>query len=568
MKYSGNPMNRVLLVTEKCLPEVNHRDGGYQLVQKLIKTLGNRLDIMQFTVNNYSGHTACKFQFRYEVESDSRFQRRILNGKFVAKKVKEVEHDYDIILFVHISLQFNFMPHGETKVICFPMFTGNAYRISGEKVPDRYIFSEGEAFTVSDVIISPSYVEKRQLVHYYGIPHSKIKVIPRSVQLDDLSTDGNRPYSDTIKLCALGSIKPQKNTVELIRFFQLVTNVFSNAELTVIGPIQNQEYYELILEEVARLGLVDSVKFSGFVAHDQLNGHLNDKQIHICFSRCETFGRSVFETMAFGIPNLCLSTDIAAEDFIPEYMGIRYISSPVDGIQAIEELLSQPPSKSDVQAIRQLFGSVMLDNLLESAIVGGESLVVSDYDGTLFHKDDSRRTQKSVSAFMTYPVRVICSSRSIPDLLNACHQLSIESNYLIGWGGAVIANGNGDTIWTNGFSDTEIKALKDEDETVRPLLYNGFVVQYSSNVPPTKTLKAQFSVQEFKSTFFYNPKYSTKLLAIIKLLEVTSWKGQVDAFGDGQYDLEYLKYFDGTLISLCSGNDYCLKSARIMKSYG
>jgi hydroxymethylpyrimidine pyrophosphatase-like HAD family hydrolase len=252
---------------------------------------------------------------------------------------------------------------------------------------------------------------------------------------------------------------------------------------------------------------------------------------------------------------------MAAADFIPENLGVRFIPSSAYGLDSMEELLSNPPSPNDAQSIRQLFGSNRLNSLLKSTVTGGKSLVVSDFDGTLFHKDSVNRTQRSISAFMTYPVRVICSSRSIPELLNKCRELAIEPDYFIGWGGAVITDLKGEVIWIRDLSESESKLLEVEDQTAQPRSFCEKVIQYSSCVEPTKTLKVQFSIQEFQSKFYFNSKSATKLLATIKLLDIIDWKGLVEAFGDGQYDLEYLKYFDGTLVTLDNSPLSYLKSA-------
>lgn len=560
-KDIGLRMGKVLVVTEKGHPLESQRDGGYQLVQKLIKAFGDELDIMQFCKDDCTDGSSCKYHYQYPISSDDRFLRRILNGEFIAKNVKEVEGDYEIILFVHVSLQFGFVSTGMTKVVTFPMFTGYAYRISGEKVTDDYISLEREALGLADIIISPSYVEKQQLMFQYGVPKSKIRVIPRAVQLDDLPIVPGKRLLNPLRLCSIGSIKPQKNTIVLIKFFALISDIYPNAELTLIGPIQDSEYHALVLREIHCLRLSDKVKFSGFVPHDQLIRDLNDKQIHVCLSKCETFGRSIFETLAVGLPNICFYNSIAAADFIPENLGIRFISSTGYGIDSLEELLSNPPSQNDAHSIRQLFGSSRLNSLLKSTVTGGESLVVSDFDGTLFHKDSATRTQTSISAFLTYPVRVICSSRSVPDLLNKCRELAIEANYFIGWGGAVITDLKGEVIWIRELSDSECKLLEIEDQTAQPLSFCDKVIQYSSSVEPTTTLKAQFSIQEFQSKFYFNSKSGTKLLAITKLLDIIDWKGLVEAFGDGQYDWEYLKYFDGTLVTLENSPLPYLKSA-------
>ena len=53
-----------------------------------------------------------------------------------------------------------------------------------------------------------------------------------------------------------------------------------------------------------------------------------------------------------------------------------------------------------------------------------EAVAISDFDGTLFHKDDAEKTMRCVEAFKKFPVKVLCSARPVNDLLE---QLKIYS---------------------------------------------------------------------------------------------------------------------------------------------
>jgi len=438
---------KILLVTEKYEPETPKRDGGSRIVSTLKESFGNILSIMQFGSKSYSGAT---WNFDYPVVLTNRFEQRLANAKFIAEQIKRVEKDFTHLFFVHISMQFGIIDtklREDIVIWTFPMFLTPSYQSSREFITDEYIQLEKLAIAKSNNIITPSHFEKRQLIHYYSIPKEKIHVIPRGVDMN-LLTPRIKLLNKNLKLCSIGSIKPQKNTLGLINFFFEFQKKFSNTQLKIIGPVQNEGYYKKVCDRIEELAINKSVKFIGYLSPDKLFKTVRDCHIHISRSNCETFGRSIFETLACGIPNIARKTDNAAVEFLDDKSYVKFIDDDKEAITAVSEILDNfSQISSTAVEVGKLYDDKILTTLLIAKIYNKETIFISDFDGTLFHKEDPKRTKQSIEAFKRFPLRVICSARTIDDLLRKLKTHNLEVDWIIGCSGAVVADGNGNILW-------------------------------------------------------------------------------------------------------------------------
>ena len=316
---------KILLVTEKYEPEDSKRDGGSRVVTTLKESFGDILSIMQFGTKCNSSAT---WNFNYPIVLHNRFEQRIANAKFITQQIQNVEKDFTHIFFVHISMQFSIVDielRDDISIWTFPMFLTPSYQSSDEFVPDQYIKLEKLALAKSNNIITPSHLEKQQLVHYYSIHEDKIHVIPRGIDTNLLTTR-IKSSSQNLKLCSIGSIKPQKNTLGLIELFFGIQKKFPAAKLKIIGPVQNEEYYQKLCKRIEELELSTFIELIGYLPPDKLFQAVKDCHIHISRSHCETFGRSIFETLAYGIPNIARKTGNAAAEFLDDKPYARSVS--------------------------------------------------------------------------------------------------------------------------------------------------------------------------------------------------------------------------------------------------
>lgn len=538
---------KLLLVTEKFSPNITHRDGGARLVDTLIKGFKPCIRIMQF---GGASHSKANWYFDYPIYCNDRFEQRIRNATFIAKKVKSVENQFTHIAFIHISMQFGCVDtllSENIQIWTFPMLLTPSYQLSGEVVPTKYTEMERLALYNAKNILTPSYLEKKQLIDFYEVRAEKIHVVPRGVDNKLLLTK-IRFCNNVPTFCSLASIKPQKNTLGLIDLFSKIRNKFPGAKLNIIGPVQNQLYYDSVKKNIARLGLSDAIELRGYVSPDKLSLAIQDAHIHIFTSYCETFGRSIFETLASGIPNIGITKNNAAADFLSNLPYARFLNNHEEVLDIIPQIIDNLAKLSEMSLeIGNLYGVKMVDKLIVANIRGEEPVAISDFDGSLFHKNDSDMTKKYMSEYNAYTTKIICSARGLRDLMEEIQAYSLKVNWIIAYSGAVIADHKGNILFTTPIDVRDIKKIESIVPQANQLIIDGQVIQLSM---PENLLPNIFDlhVETYQGTAFISSWQSSKLRAIHKLLSHINWSGTVVAFGDSKYDKEFLNFFDGKLI--------------------
>lgn len=555
---------RLLLVTEKSCPTESQRDGGARLVDSLQRCFGETIDILQFDIRSNGADESSAWRHIYpEVRAD-RFTRRIANSAFVADRVRAVAGDYTHVLFVHASMGFGLCdpPLQGVRTWLFPMFLSPSYIASGEVVPQEYRELERRTLNVMDRILTPSHLERQQIIDEYGVTADRVRVVPRGVERNFLAPSA-RSLQGAPQFCSVGSIKRQKNTLGLIRLFDTIRQHYPGAKLRIIGPIQDQAYAAEVRDEVCSRSLLDAVEFHGHTPPDRLALVLEDVHIHLSASCCETFGRAIFETLASGIPNIVPLHLNAAAEYLQGAPYIHFFRTPDEILPALEAILKNYEQLSELaMEVGGLYEDDSLRQILGAELRQAEILAVSDYDGTLYHRNDSEKTTCSVAAFRQYPKRVVCSARSVPDLMIALNALGISADYLVGWSGAVVADGAGKTLWISGFSADQVERVAMSlPVEAHQIVVEGTTVQFV--VPHAVDLHelTGLRVERYQGVTFVGPWQNSKLRAVCRLLRHLEWRGRIRAFGDGPYDRELLTYFDGTWIGQVDPSRGCARQS-------
>ncbi|MEW9810151.1 MAG: glycosyltransferase (plasmid) [Candidatus Symbiodolus clandestinus] len=538
---------KILLVTEKFSPNPSQRDGGSRLVNTIKDAFSNSLNVMQF---GQITSTTATWNFDYPFNFPNRFKRRLANSKFIAEKVKSVEHLFTHIIFIHVSMQFglvNLPLRRGLQIWTFPMFLTPSYVESGETVPENYQEMERLTLAISTNIVTPSLLEKRQLVEIYAISEERIHMIPRGVDTK-LLMPKIRSINGPIRFCSIGSIKPQKNTMGLIQLFSRIQNIFPEASLQIAGPIQNFEYFDKVSAEIKRLNLSNFVGFSGYIFPENLSLELESAHFHLSTSTCETFGRSIFETLASGIPNIARKNGNAAAEFLEHLPYVRFTDSDDEALDSIKEMIVNFSKLSSMALeIGSLYTNEMLSQLIVAKISNKNSIAVSDFDGTLFHKNDPEKTRQCIEAFNKFQMRIICSARSTDDLLREIKYYDLDVEWIVSYSGAVVTNGKGVLLWRFPLHSKEVALLTTLIPQARCIEQEGEILQISMPTEMTPQILG-LRIEKYQDTTFIISWEASKLKAIHKLLCYINWSGQVCVFGDGPYDAELLTYFDGTLI--------------------
>jgi glycosyltransferase involved in cell wall biosynthesis len=160
-------------------------------------------------------------------------------------------------------------------------------------------YLHARALTKADVVMAISEQTKRDVIGLFGVPETRIKVIPLS-----RVTLGERkealPVPDDYFFFA-GVLKERKNVSGVIRAFAVFAQENSSYDLLIAGK-HSGAFAESLVSLAHQLGVEKRVRFLGYVTDSQL-AYLYSKARALVFpSFIEGFGMPVLEAMSVGLP--------------------------------------------------------------------------------------------------------------------------------------------------------------------------------------------------------------------------------------------------------------------------
>lgn len=324
-------IKQLLIVTSKWPGKTDSSDGGNSTVREIIDILHREyiIDILYFgrcicseSLKGISNVIKCDMDFdhyeSYSMDDDSKFSVRLKQANVSADIINTYQENYDRIIIIHDMFLLGINPDNSRlldKVILFPMFTGEAYKICGEIVPDEYISRERNLLNKVKAIVSPSESEKNTLITQYGVLAKKIHVINRCV--DRFSYSEHKLEGKMLRLLYIASVRKQKSHIDAISLLKMLTDRGMNVSLTCIGAIQDQDIYEQCVSMGKRFDLSERIFFLGNLEPDEINSYLLKSDINISVSKWETFGRGIFEGLAAGVPTIALSRIKSLDGYVP-----------------------------------------------------------------------------------------------------------------------------------------------------------------------------------------------------------------------------------------------------------
>ncbi|MFP3897434.1 MAG: glycosyltransferase family 4 protein [Anaerolineales bacterium] len=212
----------------------------------------------------------------------------------------------------------------------------------------------------AQAIIAVSNSTKRDALRLFSVPETKITVIPNGVEarmrpLDDpTATKALRRRYDLPSdlLLFLGTLEPRKNLIALLEAYALLRQRGNICHHLVIAGGRGW-YYEKVYDATQRLGLRETVHFTGHVPDEELPIWYNAADLFIYPSLYEGFGLPPLEAMACGTPVIVSNTSS-----LPEVVGDAGLmvdpQDPQALAEAIHSLLSDPPRRERLgQAARR-----------------------------------------------------------------------------------------------------------------------------------------------------------------------------------------------------------------------
>ncbi|KHF32008.1 N,N'-diacetylbacillosaminyl-diphospho-undecaprenol alpha-1,3-N-acetylgalactosaminyltransferase [Paenibacillus sp. P1XP2] len=153
-------------------------------------------------------------------------------------------------------------------------------------------------YTAADQVVT-LFGRNREIEIELGCPAEKILIIPNGVRTSDYEALPSGPEDGKIRIGAVVRIVPIKDIKTMLQSFALVKREVPNAELVIMGPVEEDEsYYEECLRMVEALEVQDVV-FTGEV---QVKEYLGKMDLLLLTSISEGQPLAVLEGMAAGKP--------------------------------------------------------------------------------------------------------------------------------------------------------------------------------------------------------------------------------------------------------------------------
>lgn len=162
-----------------------------------------------------------------------------------------------------------------------------------------------EAANSAKVIIADSEATKKDIVNYFEISESKIKVVYLGCDnLSEVEPDKNllKKYNifEANYILSVCTLEPRKNLNGVIEAFEKVKREKADLKLVLVGALGWK--YESLLEQIKGSMYYEDIVVTGFVNDEELVSLYKFAEVFAFPSFYEGFGLPVLEAMAYGTP--------------------------------------------------------------------------------------------------------------------------------------------------------------------------------------------------------------------------------------------------------------------------
>ena len=233
------------------------------------------------------------------------------------------------------------------------MLEGMLHPIQFLKSVNTYLLRQ--AMMQADRIVAFSQFSRDLIVKGLGSTE-KIEVVPPGIESSWFEVERNQV--DSNRILFWGRIEEEKGLPELFVSLKKVTEKFTDLKLTLVGEGNRLQEYKTL---VADLGLIKNVEFLGWLSDKELQSIAAESCFGIFPSRIESFGLSVVEAMAAGLPVIAARGGAVAENIEEDLTGrLVPVNDPDALTEAILSLLEDKQSaenraKAAKTAVREKF---------------------------------------------------------------------------------------------------------------------------------------------------------------------------------------------------------------------
>ncbi len=202
-----------------------------------------------------------------------------------------------------------------------------------------------------DAMIVPS-IGLKEVVEQYGDvcpiyyePHGMdltpfLKTVPQPAGGGNLrSLSGISYKNDDVVFVYTGRLGPEKNLPLLLRSFHKVSQEFHHARLLIVGDGPERDNLE---DRTQLMGLTGVVHFTGQIPFVELPPYYSIGDVFVTPSTSETFGLTVVEAMASGLPVIGIDSPGISDNIQPGVTGFIAENTIVDFASYMRRLIVDP----------------------------------------------------------------------------------------------------------------------------------------------------------------------------------------------------------------------------------
>ncbi len=225
------------------------------------------------------------------------------------------------------------------------MLRGMAHPIRFLKSINTYLLRQ--AMDEADRIVAFSQFSRDLIVKGLGNAcANRVEVVPPGIESSWFEVERNQ--SASAQLLFWGRVEEEKGLPELFVALKKIANKFTNVKLTLVGEGTRLGEYKAFVDY---LGLEDHVEFTGWLNNREIQTLAAKSSIGIFPSRIESFGLSVVEAMATGLPVIAARGGAVPENIEDGETGTLVpVNNPDALAEAINKALENSQS-SEMMAI-------------------------------------------------------------------------------------------------------------------------------------------------------------------------------------------------------------------------
>ncbi|HRH49722.1 MAG TPA: glycosyltransferase [Panacibacter sp.] len=235
------------------------------------------------------------------------FEKKSLTAGALKKLVQQTETDYIYLnhmfspLFVIYPVWLRFLGKIKAQLVLCPRGGLYANSLAVKPFKKKIFINVFRWLGLHKLVVfhATNEREKDAITHFF--PGSLVQIANNLVKMNQPAPAFISKEKGVLKCIYISRILPLKNLLYLL---QILQNVNNKIGLTIIGPVENEAYWELCQQTIRKLPDNISVTYKGPVHNDMLVPVLQEHHLFILPTSGENFGHSIFEAFLSGIPVL------------------------------------------------------------------------------------------------------------------------------------------------------------------------------------------------------------------------------------------------------------------------